>query len=436
MASNLIPSDRTIAAIRPGDPRRRLSDGAGLYLLTFFLGGAHGWRFDYTIAGKRKTLSLGTYPATGLAQARTEAARLRELVAAGVDPSAARKAAKVARVVVDQAADREAKGLAPVGTFEALATEFHALKWSPDNEAARRWSASYADRWLGRLRLDVFPYIGRRPARGISPVELLEILQRVERRGAFDTAQKLCQSISETFRYGVILGHCDSDPARDLRGALRQHVVKHYPAITTPGQARDLMRAMMNYQGRPTTRAALVLSALVFQRPGNVRGAEWAHVDLDAAMWTIPSDLMKRKVEQKKTGAPHLVPLARQAVELLKELLPLTGHGRWIFPNQNGGACMSENTISKALRSMGYDSATMTPHGFRAMARTMLAENTDVDLNVIEAQLAHAKSGPLGSAYDRAEYLVQRRDMMQRWADYLFSLAAQRGYPTNFLVLQ
>lgn len=425
MAHHLIASDRTIASVKPGDPRRRLSDGAGLYLLLFFEGGSHGWRFDYSFEGKRKTISLGTYPATGLAAARVKAQAAREQVAAGVNPSAVRQAKRAVQQVDQVAAERVRLGLAPLGSFEAVAREFHALKWSPDNEAARQWSDSYADRWLGRLVLDVFPYLGQRALDGITPIELLQVLQRVEGRGAFDTAQKLCQSVSEVFRYGIILRHCASDPARDLRGALRRHVVAHYAAITTPGEARALMRSLMNYHGRPATRVALALSAMVFQRPGNVRSAEWAHVDLDGAMWSIPSTDMKRRVAHKKTGRPHLVPLATQAVAMLRELQPLTGHSRWVFPNQNGGNCMSENTVGKALHAMGYGSDVMTPHGFRAMARTMLVENTAVPPDVIEAQLAHAKSGPLGAAYDRAEYLAQRRDMMQQWADYLFTLAGR-----------
>lgn len=425
MASNLISSDRTIAAIKRGDERRRLSDGDGLYLLLWADGGSHGWRFDYGFSGKRKTISFGPYPATSLALARSKAAEARAQVAAGINPSDLRKAAKRAAAVDEVAAQREAQGLAPLGSLEHVATEFWRLKYSPDDAAARQWSDSYADRWLGRLKLDVFPYLGRRQVATITPRELLEVLQRVEARGAFDTAGKLCQSVSEALRHGIVLGYCDSDPARDLRGALRRHVVQHYAAVTTPGEARALMRSIMTYPGRATTRAALQLSVMVFQRPGNVRAAEWAHIDLDAAMWSIPSDAMKRKVQHKASGRPHLVPLATQAVALLRDLQPLTGHHRWVFPNQNGGNCMSENTVRKALHAMGYDSEKMTPHGFRAMARTMAVEHLDIAPDVIEAQLAHAKAGALGEAYDRAQYLAQRRELMQRWADYLQALASR-----------
>lgn len=425
MATNLIPSDRTIAAIKRSDERRRLSDGAGLYLLLWFEGGSHGWRLDYTFGGKRKTISLGTYPATSLALARQKAAEARAQVAAGINPSEARKAARVVESVDQAAAVRESQGLPPLGSFEHVAMEFWRLRYSPDNAAARQWSDSYADRWIGRLRFDVFPYIGRRDLRSLAPRELLEVLRRVERRGAFDTASKLSQSISEVFRHGVVLEYCDSDPARDLRGALRKHLVKHYAAVTAPGEAGDLVRAILAYRGRPITRAALHLSMLVFQRPGNVRAAEWAHVDLDAAMWTIPSQGMKRKLQHKISGRPHLVPLSTQAVEVLRELHPLTGYGRFVFPNQNGGKCMSENTLHKALAAMGFGSDRMTPHGFRAMARTMAVEHLDIDPEVIEVQLAHAKSGVHGEAYDRAQYLAQRRTLMQRWADYLMMLVNQ-----------
>jgi integrase len=249
---------------------------------------------------------------------------------------------------------------------------------------------------------------------------LLACLRRVTARGAIETAHRLKDACGQVFRYGIAIGACTRNPAADLRDALPPVPARHLAAIVDPKHAAELLRAMGEYAGHPVTRAALALSALLFLRPGELRQLEWAWVDLDAAMLTIPAALMKRRKDQKAIGAPHLVPLAPQAVALFKELQPLTGHGRFVFPSLlTGERPMSENTVNTALRRMGFDRQTATAHGFRAMARTMAAERLGIAPEVIEAQLAHAVSDSLGRAYNRTTFLDQRRELMVKWADYL-----------------
>lgn len=414
MARDLIASDTTIKAIKPGDPRKRLSDGDGLYLRLFVKGGSHGWRLDYTIHGKRKNLSLGTYPDTGLALARKKAQEARQLVSQGMDPSDVRKADKVTKQRARQAEQLAAAGKPPADSFEAIARE-----WMGTVHDAKV-SDGHAQRTRIRLEQDVFPWLGRRPLREITAPELLACLRRVEGRGAIETAHRINQACGQVFRYGIATGACASNPASDLRDALTPIQSRHHPAITDPKRVGELLRAIDDYKGQPVTRAALVLAPLVFQRPGELRNAEWPEFDLDAGTWTIPSARMKRNKAGKASGAPHLVPLSTQAVAVLRDLQPLTGHGRYLFPSQRGqGRPMSDATVQAALRRMGYPKDEMTGHGFRAMARTMLAERLGVDEAVIEAQLAHSVRDSLGRAYNRTEFLAQRRNMMQTWADYL-----------------
>ena len=414
MARNLISGDILIRSIKPGDPRKRLSDGAGLYLLLFVKGGAHGWRLDYSIQGVRKTLSLGTYPETSLAQARKRAAEARELVGQGVDPSDLRKAAKAAAQRQAELATLEAAGLPGPGTFEHLAREWLGTVHQ------EKVSAIHATRTRIRLEQDVFPTLGRRPSAEIEPPELLACLRKVEARGAIETAHRVKDACGQVFRYGIATGQCQRNPAADLRDALRPVPTRHLAAIVEPGRAGALLRDMMGYQGHPITRAALALSALLLLRPGELRQMQWAWVDLDQALVTIPPEVMKRSKAEKATGPAHLVPLAPQAVATLRELQGLTGQGRYVFPSLlTGERCMSENTVRSALRRMGYANEEMTAHGFRAMARTMTAERLGIQPEVIEAQLAHAVKDALGRAYNRTQYLDQRRDMMARWADYV-----------------
>ena len=378
----------------------KYTDGGGMYLLVKAAG--RYWRMDYTHADKRKTLALGVYPEVSLAKARQRRANARELLAEGLDPGAAKRAQKLATRV------------AAANTFEAVAREFHVTQ-------ATGWSPRYAARWIERMEKDLVPYIGKLTLPAITAPVLLDALRKVEKRGANETAHTLRQTAGQVFRYGVQTGRCERSPVTDLHGALKPIVVKHMAAVLEPAKAGELLRAIDGYTGQPMTRAALALSALLFQRPGNIRQMEWAWIDLDKAMLTIPSQDMKRRLAQKLNGRPHFVPLAPQAIAVLKELQPLTGHGRFVFPSlRTGERAMSDNTINAALRRMGFPSDEMSAHGFRAMARTLMIERIHgISADVIEAQLAHGKSGPLGAAYDRAEFMEQRRRMMGEWADYL-----------------
>jgi len=376
------------------------ADGGGMYLLVKPAG--KYWRMDYRYAGKRKTLALGVYPTVTLAQARKRREEARSQLAESIDPSVIKRAQKIA------------KTSAAEDTFEAVAREFHETK-------RRGWSESYAEKWLRNMTKDLFPPIGRMLLPEITAPILLGVLRKVERRGAKETAHTLRQTAGQVFRYGIQTGRCETNPVPDLHGALEPIVVKHMAAVLEPAKAGELMRAFDGYKGQPTTKAALQLSALLFQRPGNIRAMEWAWVDLTTGMLTIPSQSMKRTKAHKLNGRPHFVPLAPQAVAILRELVPLTGHGKYVFPSLlTGERPMSENTVNTALRRLGFTGAEMTAHGFRAMARTLMVERLPgVQADVIEAQLAHRKSGPLGAAYDRADYMEQRRHLMRTWADYL-----------------
>lgn len=414
MARHLIPSDASIKAIKPGDRRQRLNDGDGLHLLLFVKGGAHGWRLAYSLNGRRNILSLGTYPDTGLALARRKADEARKLIREGTDPSDVRKAAKADAERQRQTERLADAGLPPEGSFEAVARE-----WLATVHDAKT-TEGHATRTRIRMEQDLFPWIGRRPLGEIEPPELLTCLRRVEARGAIETAHRVKYAAGQVFRYGMATGRCTRDAAADLRDALTPVQVRHHAAITDPKRAGELLRAIADYKGLPVTRAALQIAPLLFQRPGELRKAEWSEIDLDGATWAIPSARMKRKKAEKASGAPHIVPLPAQAVAILRDLQPLTGHGRYVFPSlRTGERPMSDAAILAALRRMGFPKDEMTGHGFRAMARTMLAERVGVADSVIEAQLAHAVPESLGRAYNRTEFIEQRRTMMQTWADYL-----------------
>lgn len=411
MAQHLIPSDASIKAIKPGDPRQRLGDGAGLYLLLFVKGGSHGWRFDYSLKGKRKTLSFGTYPATGLALARKQAADARRKVREGIDPSSERQAKRAAVATQRMLAELAEAGIAPPGSFEAVARE-----WFAKNEAT--WAPSHSDKIIRRLERDVFPWIGNRPVQEISPADILSLIKRVEARGALETTHRVQQNCGQVFRYAVATGLLKSDPSRDLRGALPAWRPVHYPTITEPREVGQLLRDIDDHKGTLVTRVAMKLTPLLFVRPGELRQAEWSEIDLDEAIWRIPAAKMKRRIM-------HIVPLSTQAVALLKDLQPLTGRRNWVFPGtRTNGEPMSENTVNAALRRLGYDRTMLTAHGFRGMASTMLHEQ-GWSSDVIERQLSHAERNEVKAAYNHAEYLPQRRKMMQEWADYLDRLRVQ-----------
>lgn len=385
-----------------GDKHR---DGGGMYLLVNASG--KYWRMDYRFADKRKTLALGVYPAVSLEKARKRREAARELLADGKDPGAVKRE------------ERQATAMAAANTFELVAREFLQTK-------VEAWTPIYAAKWLRGMEKDLFPYIGKLPIATVTPPMLLEALRKCEKRGAIESAHTLRQTAGQVFRYGIQTGRCERNPSQDLQGALKPVTTKNMAAILEPDKVGSLLRAIDAYSGHPMTRVALALSALLFQRPGNVRQMEWVWVDFDSAMLTIPSKDMKRRIHQKINGRPHLVPLAPQAVSLLKEIMPLTGHGRYVFPSlRTGERPMSNNTINAALRRMGFEKDEMSAHGFRATARTLMIERIKgIAADVIEAQLAHGKSGPLGNAYDRAEFMEQRWKMMREWANYLDKLRA------------
>ncbi|RQU62404.1 tyrosine-type recombinase/integrase [Burkholderia cenocepacia] len=398
-------TDTAIKNAKPADKPVRLFDGGGLYLEVAPSGGKW-WRLKYRFGGKEKRISLGVYPDVPLKEARERRDKARALLEAGADPGEAKKA------------EKRAAQLSTENSFEAVAREWHA-KYTPS------WSASHGARLLRRLEVDAFPWIGGKPIAELAPPDVLDVLRRVEKRGALETAHRLHANVGQVCRYAVATGRAARDVTADLRGALPPVQQEHMAAITDPKQVAELLRAIDGYQGTLPVSGALRLAPLLFQRPGELRAAEWAEFDLDAGTWEIPSDRMKRTKQGKAAGGAHIVPLPTQAVAILRELQPLTGNGRLLFPSvRTKDRPMSDNTVNAALRRLGYDGDTMTGHGFRAMARTILDEVLGVPAPIIEAQLAHTVKDPLGRAYNRTAHLQQRREMMQKWADYLDRLKA------------
>lgn len=389
-------TDTAIRNAKPLDKPTKMADGGGLYLL-LKPNGSRWWRLDCRFGGKRKTLSMGVYPDVGLKEARTRRDEARKLLAADVDPGENRKAIKATKD--EQSAN----------SFEVVAREWFA-KISPS------WAKGHADKIIRRLERDLFPWLGSRPIAEITAPELLQSLHRIEARGVLETAHRALQNSGQVFRYAVQTGRAQRDPSADLRGALTPWKPKHYPALTEPPKLAELLRSMDSYQGNLITRSALRLLPMVFVRPGELRQAKWEEIDLNAAEW---------RYTVTKTNTPHIVPLATQAVETLKELYGLTGRSVYVFPGlRSHDRPMSENTINAALRYMGYDQQTMTGHGFRAIARTLLDEILGFEPHIIEHQLAHGVKDPLGRAYNRTKHLPERRKMMQQWADYLDKLKA------------
>jgi integrase len=406
-------TDAAIRKAKHGDKSVKMSDGGGLYL-ELHPNGSRYWRMKYRYGGAEKRLAFGVYPEVTLAEARKCRDDARKLIANGADPGELRKSAKAADEAKSEVARMEAAGLPGPGTFEHVARE-----WLTTIHEAKV-SAGHAERTRIRLEQDVFPWLGRRPIAAIEAPELLQSLRRVEARGALETTHRIKDSCSQVFRYGIAAGVCQRNPAAELTDALRPVPVRHHAAIVDPKQGGELLRDLMAYTGHPVTRFALALSALLLLRPGELRQLQWTWVDLEGQTLTIPGELMKRKKADKANGPPHVVPLAPQAIAIFRELQPLTGEKLYVFPSLHmGERPMSENTVNVALRRMGYDRETMTAHGFRAMARTMIAERLGVAPEVIEAQLAHAVTDALGRAYNRTQFIEQRREMMAQWANYL-----------------
>jgi integrase len=391
---------------KPAEKLIKLSDGDGMYLLVTPNGGKY-WRLKYRYAGKEKLLALGTYPEISLADARQRREEARKQVAHGIDPGAVRKAQK-------QAETQETE------TFEVIAREWH-------GKFKESWSPSHAHTTITRLERDIFPWMGKRPISEIEPPEVLAVLQRIESRGAAETARRMKIVCGQVFRYAVATGRAKRDPTPDLKGALRPVISKHIAALTDPKEVAPLLRAIDDYKGSFVVKCALQLAALFFVRPGELRSAQWAEIDLDAAEWNIPVERMKLplKTKQERKGKSHLVPLSNQAITILKELQPLTGRSKYVFPShRTPSRPMSDNAVLSALRRMGFAKDEMSGHGFRAMARTILDEVLQIRPDFIEHQLAHSVRNPNGRAYNRTAHLAERRKMMQTWADYLDGLKA------------
>lgn len=389
-------SDTTIRTAKPAAKPLRLFDAGGLYLEVSPAGGKL-WRLKYRHSGKEKRLALGAYPDTGLKDAREKRDAARKLLAAGVDPGEQRKAAKAA------GEERAAN------SFEVVAREWHAKQ-------AATWVELHASRIMLRLENDIFPWLGSRPIAGITSKELLATVNRIVDRGAVESAHRVLQNCGQVFRFAIVTGRAERNPAADLRGALPPVKQTHHAAIIEPNAIGGLLRAIDGYQGSFVTRCALQLAPLLFVRPGELRQAEWSEFDLDNAQWNLPAEKMKMR-------EPHLVPLAPQAVAILRALHALTGRGRYVFPSaRSPQRPMSNNAVLSALRRMGYATDEMSGHGFRAMARTVLDEVLHFRPDYIEHQLAHAVRDPNGRAYNRTAHLPERRKMMAAWADYLDAL--------------
>lgn len=392
-------TELTIKSAKPREKPYRLADGSGLYLEISPAGGKL-WRWKYRFQGKEKRLSIGPYPQVNGRDARSAAMAARKALQLGIDPSAEKKARKA-----------QAK-LAADNSFKAVATLWY-NKTSPVLVEKTRARLKH---WLDT---DLNPWIGSRPISEISAQDLLNVIRRIEDRGAADIARRVHNVCGRIFRYAVGHGLADRDPSRDieLRDILAPASTKHHASVKTPKEAGELMRAIDGYTGSLITHCALRLAPLVFVRPGELRHAEWPEIDFDKAEWRIPAPKMKMREQ-------HIVPLSKQAIAILREIQHLTGTSHHIFPSERGGGRpMSENTINAALRRLGYSKDEMTGHGFRSMASTLLHE-LGYPHDVIERQLAHGERNKVAAAYNFAEYLPERRKMMQEWSDHLGKLRA------------
>lgn len=387
-------TDAAVKNAKSKDKTYRLADSGGLYLEVSISNGRY-WRLKYRFGGKEKRLAIGVYPGVSLKDARSRRDEARKQLSQGIDPGEHKKTLKLAQV-------------ADTNTFEVVAREWHE-KFSPN------WTTKHSKDLLTRLVNDVFPWIGKRPIKDITAPDLLMVLRRMEARGILHTTHRIKQYCGQVFRYGIATGRCERDPSGDLHGAIPPAKEKHHASITEPTKIGELLRALEDYQGSFITQCALKLAPLVFVRPGELRHAEWHEINFDAAEWRIPAHKMKKR-------AIHVVPLSTQALAIVEELKPITGNGCYIFPSiRTNTRPMSENTVLGALRRLGYDKNEMTGHGFRSMASTLLNEQ-GWHRDAIERQLAHAERDGVRSAYNYAEYLPERRKMMQSWADYLDSL--------------
>lgn len=406
-------NDLQIKAAQPLAKEYLLADGEGLYLRVRPT--AKVWVYRYKQLGKEAKLSLGHYPIVSLVTARKKARAEAEKRAGGVDPREARRA------------EDERDRVARLNTFELLARDWHVQA-----KKDRQWSAGYAEKVIRHLELHVFPWIGHLPVEAIKPTEVVRCLHRIKERGNLETAQRVREAVQHVYQYSVDTGTLE--PARNFVNArtagLPPPRSRHYAAITDPKQLGQLLRDIQAYKGNVLTRAALQLSPMLFQRPGQLRLAHWEDISFEHKMWRCPPEKMKLREWQKRDSRTptHLVPLPQQALEILQDIQPLTGPTGPIFRSMakrsEATRYMSDNTINSALRTLGYDTKEqITGHGFRATARTMIREYLGWDRDVIERHLAHVSDEELGGSYDRATFLAQRREMVQLWADFLDELA-------------
>jgi integrase len=389
-------TDATVRNAKPKEKPYKLAAGAGLYVEVSPAGGRH-WRLKYRWQGKEKRLTFGPYPAVSVAEAQELARAAKKQLAHGIDPAAFKAAKKAAQ------AERSANSL------EIIAREWWMAR-------AAVWVPGHADRILRRFERDVFPTLGARAIADLDAPTILTVLRKIEDRGAIETAHRALTDIGQVCRYAIATGRLNSDPARDLRGALRPTQEKHHAAITDAAALGTLLRAIEGYQGSPIVRGALRMAPHVFVRPGELRHARWVDLDLEGGEW---------RFTLAKTRQAHLVPLSEQVVAILRELQPLTGKTDFVFPGaRSPRRPMSDNAVLVALRSLGFDKETMTGHGFRAAARTILDEVLGWRVDLIEHQLGHTVKDALGRAYNRTSHLPERRKMMQAWSTYLEGLQA------------
>jgi integrase len=386
-------TNAVISGAKPREKPFKLSDGGGLYLLVN-PSGSRWWRFKFRVHGRENLLSLGIFPEVPLREARELRDEARRDLRKGIDPAAKRRTAR----------------MAGGETFKAIAQEWFD-KFSPN------WAHSYSSKVIRRLEICVFPWIGKMPISQIKAPDLLSCLRRVEARGKLGTAHRALQVCGRVFRYAVATGRAERDPSGDLRGALPPKQEKHHASFTDPASLAGLLRAIDAYDGSAVVRNALRLAPMVFVRPGELRAAEWKEFNLDTGEWRIGVERMKMRVQ-------HIVPLSRQAVAILREMQPMTGAGRFVFPSpRTGTRPLSDNGMLAALRRMGFERGVLTVHGFRSTASTLLNEH-GWNLDAIERQLAHSERDGVRAAYNYAEYLPERRKMMQFWSDYLDNLRA------------
>lgn len=390
-------TDTKIKNLKPQDSPYKVFDGKGLYLLVT-PAGSKLWKLKCRYNGKEIKLSYGAYPEVTLLEARRRRDEDRALLANGINPSLHKQGIQLANKLNSD------------NSFESVALEWH-------NKNVSRWTPDHGAKILTRLKKDIFPWIGKHPISEIKAKQLLAVLERIQKRGAIETAHRALQNSGQVFRYAVITGRADSDISLNLRGALQPVKARNHASITDPTAIPHLLRAIEGYEGHFATQCALKLAPLFFVRPGELRQAEWSEFNFESNEWRIPAHKMKMR-------EMHIVPLSSQAIKILNEIRPLTGNGQYVFPSiRTTKRPMSNNTLNSALRRLGYTKDEMTAHGFRSMACTILNEQ-GFNRDAIERQLAHAERNSVRAAYNYAEHLLERREMMQKWADYLETISS------------